>query len=76
MKVTKNYVESRQLHREGYSHENRSEPEGNVKAPSNFLTSKKKQDDRIVYNSMLLEKILDRTKRMNKPIPVFLLIFR
>lgn len=60
MKVTKNYVESRQLHKEDYSHENKVELEDNVKVPSNSLTSEKKQGDRNVYNDMLLEKILDR----------------
>jgi RNA-directed DNA polymerase len=64
LKVTKNCVESRQLHKEGYSHENKVELEGNVKALSNSLTSEKKQDDRNVYNDMLLEKILDR-RNMN-----------
>lgn len=60
MKVTKNYVDSRQLHKEGYSRENKVELEGNEKAPSNSLTSEIKQDDRKVYDSMVLEKILDR----------------
>lgn len=60
LKDTKNYDESRQLHIEGYSQEDRVELEVNEKAPSNPLTSKKKQDDRNAYDSMLLEKILDK----------------
>lgn len=60
LKDTKNYDESRQLHKEGYSQEARVELEDNEKAPSDSLTSKKKQDDRNAYDSMLLEKILDK----------------
>jgi len=60
LKDTKNYDDSRQLHIEGYSQEDRVELEVNEKAPSNSLTSKKKQDDRNAYDSMLLEKILDK----------------
>lgn len=60
LKDTKNYDDSRQLDIEGYSQEDRVELEVNEKAPSNSLTSKKKQDDRNAYDSMLLEKILDK----------------
>ena len=60
MKETKKYVKSRQLHKEGYSHESKVELEDKGKAPSISLTSDKKQDDRNVYTSKLLEKILHR----------------
>jgi group II intron reverse transcriptase/maturase len=60
LKETKKYAESRQLHIEGYSHESKVELEYNGKAPSISLTSDKKQDDRNVYTSKLLEKILHR----------------
>lgn len=60
MKETKKYVESRQLHIEGYSHESKVELEDNGKTPSISLTSDRKQDDRGVYTSKLLEKILHR----------------
>lgn len=60
MKETKKYVKSRQLHKEGYSHESKVELEDKGKAPSISLTSDKKQDDRNVYTSKLLEKILHK----------------
>ena len=60
MKETKKCVESRQLHIEGYSHESKVELEDNGKAPSISLTSERKQNDRNVYTSNLLEKILHR----------------
>lgn len=60
MKDTKKYVESRQLHRDGYSHKNKVELEGNGKAQSISLTSEKKQNDENAYNGMLLERILGR----------------
>ncbi len=60
MKETKEYEESRQLHTEDYSHENKVELEYSGKVPSISLTSDKKQDDRNVYTSNLLEKILHR----------------
>lgn len=60
MKETKKYAKSRQLHIEGYSYESKVELEDNGKAPSISLTSDKKQDDRKVYTSNLLEKILHR----------------
>ena len=60
MKGTKKYVESRQLHKEGYSHENRVELDDNEKVQSISLTSEKKQNNENACNSRLLEKILDR----------------
>jgi len=60
LKETKKYVESRQLHIEGYSHESKVELKDNGKAPSISLTSDRKQDNRNVYTSNLLEKILHR----------------
>lgn len=60
MKDTKKYVESRQLHKEGYSQENRVELDDNGEAQSISLTSEKKQNNENAYNSKLLEKILDR----------------
>lgn len=59
MKDTKNYDESRQLHNEGYSQEDKVELEDNEKVLSNSLTSDRKQDDRNAYDGILLEKILD-----------------
>jgi len=53
-------VESRQLHTEGYSQESRVELEGNEKVLSTSLTSDRKQNNEGVYDSKLLEKILDR----------------
>lgn len=60
MKVTKNYDNSRQLHIEGYSGDDRVELEISQKVLSNSLTSDRNQDDRNAYDGMLLEKILDR----------------
>jgi group II intron reverse transcriptase/maturase len=60
LKETKKYVESRQLHKEGYSHESKVELEDNGRVPSISLASDKKQDDRDVDTSKLLEKILHR----------------
>ena len=60
MKGTKKYVESRQLHKEGYSQEGRLEIESNEKVQSISLTPNKTQDGRIAYESMILESILDR----------------
>lgn len=60
LKNTENYVKSRQLHNEGYSRENKVELEDTEKTLSNSLTFNKKQDDRNAFDSMLLEKILDR----------------
>lgn len=65
MKETKKYVESRQLHIEGYSHESKVELEDNGKAPSISLTSDRRQNGRNVYTGNLLEKILHRDN-MNK----------
>jgi group II intron reverse transcriptase/maturase len=60
LKETKKYVKSRQLHIEGYSYESKMELKDNGKAPSISLTSNKKQNDRSVYTSNLLEKILHK----------------
>jgi len=60
LKGTKKYVESRQLHKEGYSQEGRLEIESNEKVQSISLTPNKTQDGRIAYESMILESILDR----------------
>lgn len=60
LKDTKNYDKSRQLHKEGYSQEDKVELEDNEKAPSNSLTSDRKRNDRNAYDDMLLEKILDK----------------
>ena len=60
MKETKKYEESRQLHKEGFIRESKVELEDNGKAPSISLTSDKKQDNKDVYTSSLLEKILHR----------------
>lgn len=61
MKDTKDYVESRQLHKlEGCSLENKVELEGKEKAQSGSLTSDRRQNDINMYDSMLMEKILDR----------------
>ena len=60
MKETKEYVESRQLHIEGFIRESKVELEDNGKVPSIPLTSDKKQDDRSVYRSNLLKKIIHK----------------
>lgn len=60
MKVTGKYIESRQLHIEGYSHENKVELKGNEKVHSISLTSERTQNDVIAYDMKLLEKILSR----------------
>jgi retron-type reverse transcriptase len=62
---TKKYDKSRQLHKEGYSLENKVELEGKEKALSISMTSDRKQNDESVCESRLLEKILDR-KNMNE----------
>jgi len=62
---TKNYDESRKLHKEDYSQEAKVELEDNEKVPNNSLTSDMKQDDRNAHDGMLLEKILDKSN-MNK----------
>jgi len=54
------YVESRQLHKEGFSQESRVELEGNEKVLSILMTSERKQNGESVYENKLLEKILDR----------------
>lgn len=61
MKDTKKHVESRQLHKnEGWSLENRVEPEDKEKAQSVSLTSDREQNNRSMYDKMLMEKILDK----------------
>jgi group II intron reverse transcriptase/maturase len=61
LKDTQKHVESRQLHNiEGYSLEDKVELEDKEKALSGSVTSDRKQDDRNMYDSMLMEKILDR----------------
>ena len=60
MKGTEKYVESRQLHKEGYSQEGRVEIESNGKVQSISLTPNKTQDGRNAYEGMILESILER----------------
>lgn len=61
MKDTKKHVEGRQLHNiEGYSLEDRVELEDKEKVQSVSLTSEANQNDRNMYDSMLMEKILDK----------------
>ena len=61
MKDTKKHVESRQLHNfEGYSLEDKVELEDKEKVHSVSLTSNRKQNDRSMYDSILMEKILDK----------------
>ena len=61
MKDTKKHVKSRQLHNlEGCSLEDKVELEDKEKALSGSLTSDRRQNDRNMYDSMLIEKILDR----------------
>lgn len=61
MKDTKKHVESRQLHNlEGYSLEDKVELEDKEKVHSVSLTSEMNQNDRNMYDSMLMEKILDK----------------
>lgn len=59
MKETKKCVESRQLHIEDFGRESRVELEDNEKVPSISLTSDTKQNDRSVYTSDLLKKIIN-----------------
>jgi RNA-directed DNA polymerase len=61
LKDTKKRIESRQLHNlEGYSLEDKVELEDKEKVQSVSLTSETNQNDRNMYDSMLLEKILDK----------------
>lgn len=60
MKETKKYVESRQLHIEDFARESKVELEDNGKVPSISLTSDRKQDDRNVYTSNLLKRIIHK----------------
>ena len=60
MKGTEKYVESRQLHKEGYSQNGRLETERNGKVQSISPTPNMNQDGRNAYGSTILENILDR----------------
>ena len=60
MKETKKYDESRQLHIEDFARESKVELEDNGKVPSISLTSDRKQDDRNVYTSNLLKRIIHK----------------
>lgn len=60
MKETKKYVESSQLQIEDLVRKSRVELEENGKVPSISLTSDRKQNDRIVYTSNLLKKIIHK----------------
>lgn len=61
MKDTKKHAESRQLHKsEDYSLEDKVELEDKEKVLNVSLTSDRKQNDKIMYDNMLMEKILDK----------------
>lgn len=60
MKGTEKYVESRQLHYEGYSQEGRLEIESNGKVQSISLTPNMTQNGENAYGSSILESILER----------------
>jgi len=60
LKETKKYDESRQLHIEDFARESKVELEDNGKVPSISLTSDRKQDDRNVYTSNLLKRIIHK----------------
>lgn len=60
MKDTKKYEESRQLHKEGYLHENRVELKDNVEVHSISSMSNKGRNDVNEYGSDILEQILSR----------------
>jgi RNA-directed DNA polymerase len=60
LKGTEKCVESRQLHKEGYSQEGRVETESKGKVQSISLTPNITQNSRIAYGSMILESILER----------------
>ena len=59
MKETKKCVESRQLHIEDFTRKSKVELEDNGKVPSISLTSDMKQNDRSVYTSNLMKKIIN-----------------
>lgn len=59
MKDTKKYDESRQLHKGGYLHKDRVEPESSAKAPSVSSMSENKENNVGEYSQRLLEKILE-----------------
>ena len=60
MKETKKYVESSQLHIEDLFRKSKVELEDSGKVPSISLTSDKKQNDRSMYTSNLLKKIIHK----------------
>lgn len=60
MKETKKYVESRQLHIEDFVRESKVELEDSGKVPSISSTSDREQNDRNVYTSNLLKKVINR----------------
>ena len=59
MKETKKCAESRQLHIEDFVRKSKVELEDNGKVPSISLTSDTKQNDRNVYTSDLLKKVIN-----------------
>jgi RNA-directed DNA polymerase len=59
LKETKKCTESRQLHIEDFVRKSRVELEDSGKVPSISLTSDMKQNDRSVYTSDLLKKIIN-----------------
>jgi len=59
LKETKKYAESSQLHIEDFIRKSRVELEDSGKVPSISLTSDMKQNDRNVYTSDLLKKIIN-----------------
>lgn len=65
MKDTKKYDKGRQLHNEGYLHENRVELKGNVEVRSISSMSNKERNDVNEYGSDLLEQILSRDNMNN-----------
>ena len=59
MKDTKKYDESRQLHKGGYLHKDRVEPESSAGAPSVSSMSENKENNVGEYSQRLLEKVLE-----------------
>ncbi len=59
MKDTEKYDESRQLHKGGYLHKDRVEPESSAGAPSASSMSENKENNVSEYSQRLLEKILE-----------------
>lgn len=60
MKDSKRYVESRQLHKEGYLQENRVELKGSTGVQSISMASERRRNDVNEYAGRLIEKIVDR----------------